>query len=113
MFILSAIAEGAGAGVLIPLTLALISDRSYANERGKVFALCMGGFDVGIALGGPIFGFLDDILGGYQGIFSLAAVVALIALIVFMTQTGKNLRHSLGFAFGKVPDVYALNQSLT
>lgn len=113
MFILSAIAEGAGAGVLIPLTLALISDRSYANERGKVFALCMGGFDVGIALGGPTFGFLDDILGGYQGIFSLAAVVALIALIVFMTQTGKNLRHSLDFALGKVPDVYALNKSLT
>lgn len=113
MFILSAIAEGAGAGVLIPLTLALISDRSYANERGKVFALCMGGFDVGIALGGPIFGFLDDILGGYQGIFSLAAVVASIALIIFMTQTGKNLRHSLDFALGKVPDVYALNKSLT
>lgn len=113
MFILSAIAEGAGAGVLIPLTLALIADRSYANERGKVFALCMGGFDVGIALGGPIFGFLDDILGGYQGIFSLAAVVALIALIVFMTQTGKNLRHSLDFALGKVPDVYALSKSLT
>lgn len=113
MFIFSAIAEGAGAGVLIPLTLALIADRSYANERGKVFALCMGGFDVGIALGGPIFGFLDDILGGYQGIFSLAAVVASIALIIFMTQTGKNLRHSLDFALGKVPDVYALNKSLT
>lgn len=113
MFILSAIAEGAGAGVLIPLTLALIADRSYANERGKVFALCMGGFDVGIALGGPIFGFLDDTLGGYQGIFSLAAVVASIALIIFMTQTGKNLRHSLNFALGKVPDVYALNKSLT
>jgi MFS family permease len=113
MFILSAIAEGAGAGVLIPLTLALIADRSYANERGKVFALCMGGFDVGIALGGPIFGFLNDILGGYQGIFSLAAVVASIALIIFMTQTGKNLRHSLDFALGKVPDVYALNKSLT
>ena len=57
MFILAAIAEGAGAGVLIPLTLALVSDRSYANERGKVFAFCMGGFDVGIALGGPTFGF--------------------------------------------------------
>jgi MFS family permease len=112
MFILSAIAEGAGAGILIPLTLALIADRSYANERGKVFALCMGGFDVGIALGGPIFGFLDDILGGYQGIFALAAALAFVALIIFMTQTGKNLRHSLDFALGKVPDVYALDKSL-
>jgi MFS family permease len=111
MFLLSAIAEGSGAGVLIPLTLALISDRSYANERGKVFALCMGGFDVGIALGGPIFGFLDEILGGYQGIFSLAAALALMALIVFITQTGKNLRNSLFFALGKAPDVYAVNLS--
>jgi MFS family permease len=111
MFILSAIAEGSGAGVLIPLTLALISDRSYANERGKVFALCMGGFDVGIALGGPIFGFLDDVLGGYQGIFSLAAVLAFMALIVFVTQTGKNLRNSMFFALGKVPDIYAVSLS--
>jgi MFS family permease len=112
MFMLSAIAEGSGAGVLIPLTLALISDRSYANERGKVFALCMGGFDVGIAVGGPTFGFFAEVLGGYQGIFSLAAALAFVALIIFMTQTGKNLRHSLNFALGKVPDVYALDKSL-
>lgn len=110
MFILSAIAEGTGAGVLIPLTLALISDRSYANERGKVFALCMGGFDVGIALGGVTLGSLSFILGGYRGIFSLAAALALAALIVFITQAGKNLRHSLFFAVGKAKDAYAVNQ---
>lgn len=109
MFIFSAIAEGAGAGVLIPLTLALISDRSYANERGKVFALCMGGFDVGIALGGLTLGSLSFILGGYRGIFSLAAVLALVALIVFVTRASKNLRHSLLFAVGKAKDVYAIN----
>lgn len=110
MFILAAIAEGAGAGVLIPLTLALISDRSYANERGKVFAFCMGGFDVGIALGGPSFGLLSGILGGYQGIFALAAIFAAIALVVFMTQGGKDAEHSFNFALGKVPDVYALEK---
>ena len=109
MFILSAIAEGAGAGVLIPLTLALVSDRSYANERGKVFALCMGGFDVGIALGGVTLGSLSFILGGYRGIFSLAAVLASIALIIFITRAGKNLRHSLFFALGKVKDAYAID----
>lgn len=108
MFIGAAIAEGAGAGILIPLTLALVSDRSYANERGKVFAFCMGGFDVGIALGGPAFGFLDGILGGYRGIFTLAAVLAAIALIVFVTQAGKDMAHSFDFALGKAPDVYAL-----
>ncbi|MGF1590964.1 MAG: MFS transporter [Pleurocapsa sp.] len=108
MLIFSAIAEGAGAGILIPLTLALISDRSYSNERGKVFALCMGGFDVGIALGGLTLGSLSFILGGYRGIFSLAAVLALVALIIFVTQSGKNLHHSVSFALGKATDVYAL-----
>ncbi len=109
MFLFSAIAEGTGAGILIPLTLTLISDRSYSNERGKVFALCMGGFDVGIALGGLILGSLSFILGGYRGIFSLAAILALVALIVFVTQSGKNLHHSLSFALGKAKDAYALD----
>lgn len=110
MLILSAIFEGSGAGMLIPLTLALISDRSYSNERGQVFALCLGGFDVGIALGGFILGSLDFILGGYRGIFNLAAVLAFMALIVFMTQVGKSWRHSLFFALGKAKDAYALNE---
>lgn len=110
MFILSAIAEGAGAGILIPLTLALISDRSYSNERGKVFALCMGGFDIGIALGGLTLGSLSFVLGGYRGIFSLAAILALIALIVFITQVGKNVRHSLFFALGQAKDAYQISE---
>lgn len=110
MFILSAIAEGAGAGILIPLTLALIADRSYATERGKVFALCMGGFDVGIALGGLTLGSLSFVLGGYRGIFALAAVLALLALIIFMTQVSKSVRHSFCFALGKAKDVYALSE---
>lgn len=109
MFILSAIAEGSGAGILIPLILALISDRSYANERGKVFALCMGGFDVGIAMGGLILGSLATILGGYRGIFALAAILATVALVIFVTQAGKNVRHSLFFAMGKAKDAYSLN----
>ena len=111
MFILAAIAEGAGAGVLIPLSLALVSDRSYAHERGKVFAFCMGGFDMGIALGGPTFGFLDGILGGYRGIFALAAVLATVALIIFVTQASKDIKHSFDFALGKASDIYALNRS--
>lgn len=111
MFILAAIAEGSGAGILIPLILALVSDRSYPNERGKVFALCMGGFDVGIAMGGLVLGSLSALLGGYRGIFSLAAILASLALAIFMTQVGKNVRHSLFFALGKAKkDTYTVNQ---
>ena len=110
MFILAAIAEGSGAGILIPLVLALISDRSYPHERGRVFALCMGGFDVGIAMGGLVLGSLSGILGGYRGIFSLAAILAIVALVIFVTQAGKNIRHSLFFALGKAQDTYAMNK---
>ena len=109
MFILSAIAEGSGAGILIPLILALVSDRSYANERGKVFALCMGGFDVGIAMGGLILGSLSTLLGGYRGIFGLAAILSGVALIIFITQACKSVRHSLFFALGKAKDTYTIN----
>ncbi|WP_036483690.1 MFS transporter [Myxosarcina sp. GI1] len=106
--LLAALAEGAGAGILIPLTLALISDRSYANERGKVFALCMSGFDLGIALAGPVLGALAFSLG-YRGLFSLAACLALTALVIFVTQSSKNIRQSFNFALGKVRDAYAID----
>lgn len=104
---LAAIAEGAGAGILIPLLLALISDRSHVSERGKVFALCMGGFDVGIALAGPVLGFIASAVG-YRGIFALSALLALIAFAIFLTQSNKNLRYSLRFALGRSKDIYAL-----
>jgi MFS family permease len=71
MLLLAGVAEGMGAGILIPTVLTLISDRSYANERGKVYALCLGGFDVGIALAGPILGFVESYLS-YRGVFSIA-----------------------------------------
>ena len=108
MIMLAAIAEGFGAGILIPTILALISDRSYDNERGKVYALCLGGFDVGIALAGPILGLLEASLG-YPGLFGLATILSTIALIIFMTRSSKNLFHSIRFALGQEKDVYAVD----
>jgi MFS family permease len=106
-FLWAAVAEGSGAGILIPLILALISDRSYSNERGRVFALCLGGFDVGIALAGPILGALESYIG-YRHIFAIAAGLSAIALIIFLTQSGKSISHSLRFALGKEQDTYAI-----
>ncbi len=106
-FLIAAIAEGAGGGILIPMILALIADRSYANERGRVTSVCVGGFDLGIAIAGPIFGSLAMILN-YSQMFSLAAIFALIALVIFLTQSSKNLKSSLRFAMGKEDDIYAL-----
>jgi len=107
-FLLAGLLEGAGGGTLIPMMIALISDRSHPHERGRVFSLCMGGFDVGIAIAGPVLGTFAPQLG-YQGIFSLTTGLAVLALIVFITQNSKDFPHSLRFATGRGRDVYALN----
>ena len=108
MLLLAAVAEGAGAGILIPTMLALISDRSYANERGRVYALCLGGFDVGIAIAGPILGFLTSYVS-YRGVFTINAALAIIALVVFMLKGNKGLTSSWRFAIGKQKDLYNLD----
>lgn len=108
MLLLAGIAEGSGAGILIPTILALISDRSYDNERGRVYALCLGGFDVGIALAGPILGLLEASLG-YQGLFTLATILSAIALLIFMTRSSRGLSHSIRFSLGQEKDVYGVD----
>jgi MFS family permease len=107
-FLLAGFLEGIGSGTLIPSMIALISDRSHAYERGRVFSLCLGGLDVGIAIAGPVFGTYAPQLG-YRGIFSVSLGFALLALIIFITQNGKDLRHSLRFATGRERDIYALS----
>lgn len=107
-FLIAAAIEGAGAGLLLPTTIALMSDRSYTNERGRVHAFCIGGFDLGVAIAGPIFGTFAATLG-YRWIFSFAAGMAGLALLIFLTQSSKSPSHSLRFAFGQERDAYALD----
>lgn len=108
-FLLAGFIEGTGAGILLPMIIALISDRSAASERGQVYSVCLGGFDLGIAIAGPVFGAIAQPLG-YPGIFALAAGLAFLALLVFITQGSKDLAHSLAFAAGRGRDVYALSR---
>jgi MFS family permease len=84
-----------------------MSDRSHARERGKVYALCIGGFDLGIAIAGPILGSLAFVLS-YSVMFFLAGGLASLGLFIFLTKSSKNLGHSLRFAFGKEKDIYAV-----
>lgn len=106
-FLLAAVIEGTGAGILIPMMIALMSDRSHASERGKVYALCIGGFDLGIAIAGPILGSLAFVLS-YSAMFFLAGGLASLGLFIFLTKSSKNLVHSLRFAVGKEKDIYAV-----
>ena len=109
IFLLAAILEGVGVGTLLPMMVALISDRSSAAERGRVFAICISGFDLGVAISAPVFGSLAEAIG-YRGIFVVSTAMAILGLIVFITHGSKNLSHSFRFAFGREKDLYALKQ---
>jgi MFS family permease len=106
-FLLAGAIQGAGSGTLIPMISALMADRSHADERGKVFGLCMVGFDVGIAIAGPISGAIATQIG-YKNVFGLTAGLAFLSLIVFLTLSSKSLKHSFRFATGRGEDVYAI-----
>lgn len=106
-FLLAALLEGAGGGTLISMIATLMADRSLPRERGRVFALCIAGFDVGIAIAGPLLGTVAEQFG-YRNMFGSAALLTLLALFIFLTQSSKNLPSSLRFALGRGQDTYAL-----
>ena len=108
-FLLAATVEGIGGGTIIPMMAAMITDRAYAHERGRIFSLCMIGFDIGVALAGPVFGIVAQEIG-YRNIFGFNFFITFAAVIIFITLSSKNLPASLRFAFGRGVDVYSLNK---
>lgn len=110
MFLWAGVLQGCAAGTLIPMIAALMGDRSAPQERGKVFGLAMVGFDIGIALAGPLFGQFAD-WASYRDTFGLAALMTGIGLLVFITASSKDLRHSLLFSLSHGQDVYAIDPS--
>lgn len=108
-FLIAASIEGIGGGTVLPMMVTLMSDRCEPQERGRVFSICIGGFDLGIALAGPILGFVAEHIG-YRNMFGLAAGIAVLALLIFITRSSKNLPHSIRFAIGRGQDIYAFNK---
>jgi len=108
-FILAAILEGTGGGILIPMMIALISDRSRAHERGRVYSICIGGFDLGIAIAGPILGAVS-MRWGYRTMFEVSSFLALFALGLFLLRSNKTVAHSLRFALGQDRDYHSLDR---
>jgi MFS family permease len=106
-FVAAGVLEGCGGGMFLPMMITLITDRSHPTQRGRVFSLCIGGFDLGIALAGPCVGFIAD-WAGYRNLFGVATLVTLISVIVFSTLSSKDVPHSIRFAWGQGRDVYAL-----
>jgi MFS family permease len=108
IFLLAGLIQGFAAGTLIPMIAALMGDRSESNERGRTFGLVMVGFDLGIGFAGPVFGTIADGLG-YRNIFGLAGLMTFVGMLIFITASSKDLRHSIHFALGGGRDIYAVD----
>jgi len=106
-FLLGAFLEGCGAGTVFPMIITLISDRATAQERGRLFSLCIGGFDLGMAIAGPTLGFIAELVG-YRNMFILGTGLASLATLIFVTFSSKDIPHSLRFALGQGKDIYAI-----
>jgi MFS family permease len=104
-FLMSAIAEGCGGGTVISMVNTMMADRSLPQERGQIFAICMAGLDLGIAIAAPIFGYVSEQVG-YRNMFGYSAVLTFLALLIFVSLCNKNLPNSLRFALGRGEDVY-------
>lgn len=107
VFLLAGAFQGAGSGTLIPIIAALMADRSNPSERGLTFGLCLTGFDLGIALAGPVMGQIAD-AGSYRLVFVLSGCMTLLGLLIFVTTSSKDLAHSIRFALNGGRDVYAV-----
>lgn len=107
VFLLAAIAEGAGGGTLFSMMVTMMADRSLPQERGKIFAICIAGLDLGIAIAAPVLGIIAELVG-YRDMFGYGAAMTSLALVLFLTRSSKNLSNSLRFALGRAPDAYAL-----
>ena len=107
MFLLAGILEGTGTGILLPTIAAMLVDRAMPQERGRIFGVCMVGFDVGIAIAGPFLGLVAEQVG-YRNMFGFAAGLTCLALFIFLTASSKDLPHSVRFALGRGQDLYAI-----
>jgi MFS family permease len=110
-FILGAMLEGLGSGTLIPMTVALVSDRSLPQHRGQVLSVCITGLDLGIAIAAPVFGSVAASLG-YPGIFTIGTGMAASAIVVFTMWGNHGWRSSVGFCLGRDRDYYRRAESL-
>lgn len=108
--IVAGLLQGAGAGTLIPMIAVLMADRSHPNERGRMFGLCMIGFDLGIALAGPVLGLFATWIG-YRTVFGISSGLLMLGIVIFLCLSSKDLPHSLRFALSGGRDVYAIKAS--
>ncbi|MEM7411311.1 MAG: MFS transporter [Myxococcota bacterium] len=73
---------GVGHGYAFPILFGMVVTRTPAANRGAAMAIYTGLSDLGMLLGGPLFGALVDLLG-FGPMFAFAGVVTLAGSVVF------------------------------
>ncbi|MCG6135600.1 MAG: MFS transporter [Nostoc sp. LLA-1] len=110
VFLISAFIQGAASGTAIPMMAVMMTDRARPHERGRIFGVSLVGLDIGIAIAGPILGSVAAQVG-YRNMFASSAGLTFLALIIFLTLSSHDLRHSLDFALGRAEDSYSFDNS--
>jgi len=98
LLVLAAFLYGFGYGSQQPSMVALVADNtSYAN-RGALFSIYYGLFDLGVLLAGYLFGAIGDLFS-LQTIFPVAFGIYLLGIFIFVTQTQASPRMSVKWVF--------------
>jgi MFS family permease len=74
---------GVGHGFTFPILFGMLVTRARDAERGSAMAIFTALFDLGVVIGGPLFGFVIDV-GGFGAMFQTAAVAVGVGLLVFI-----------------------------
>ena len=89
MLYLSAALRGTGGGISLPLLNVMAVEHAERAERGRATSTYYAAYDVGSGIGGIVWGFTAQHLGGYPVVFLSAAVFYILTAIVTFRLTRK------------------------
>lgn len=92
MFLLVGVVYGLGFGTVQPILNALVISSSPPERRGAANATFAMAMDLGIGLGAVTLGFLAQKMG-YEYMYGLSAIFALLALVMYFVLLRKKLPH--------------------
>lgn len=92
--------QGVGAAMIFATNMPIAISTFPGKERGKAIGICTSGAYVGLALGPPLGGFLNNMFG-WKAIFIFGAVVAFVFLgVAFTLRKDKQDKAGPGFDLG-------------
>ena len=85
LFLLSGFIAGFGQGLIFPALSTYIIDSLGLANKGLALSYYLSLFDVGMALGAPLFGWVSD-LGGYRTMYIVAGTFIFAASVLFQLK---------------------------